>query len=305
MKECVLDIRPAILTALERKLPLVALESTLIAHGLPWPLNLETALAAEAAVRDAGAVPATIAILGGVPTIGLEPSELEHLARSNVIRKASSRDLAAACAQHADAATTVAGTMRLAARAGILIFATGGIGGVHPLSEADRQTGARYDISADLLELAWTPVTVVCAGAKSILDLPATLEVLETHAVPVLGYQTDTFPAFYLHSSGLPVSSRVETPAEAAAIIACHRQLGGKGVVLAKPLDVESALAEEEYAPILQQALAEARSAQIHGPALTPFLLGKLATLTGGKTLRANQQLIVENARLAALVAGG
>ncbi len=201
-----LDVRAEVAAALRAGRPVVALESTLIAHGLPWPMNLETARAAEAAVRAAEAVPATIAVWRGRPTIGLTDAELEELARAQNVRKASRRDLAAAVAQGATAATTVAATMALAHRAGIRVFATGGIGGVH------RGVAPPHvaDVSADLIELSRTPVAVVCAGAKSILDLPVTLEVLETYAVPVVGYGTDDFPAFYALSSGLPVSSRVD-----------------------------------------------------------------------------------------------
>ncbi len=210
-----LDIRPEVSAALEARRPVVVLESTLIAHGLPWPANLETARAAESAVRAEGAVPATVAIWQGRPVIGLEAAQLEQLAQQSEVRKASSRDLAAAIVQKAFAATTVAATMVLAHRAGLRVFATGGIGGVHP------RLAAGFDISADVLELARTPVAVVCAGAKGILDLAATLEMLETMSVPVVGYGTDEFPAFLLASSGLPVSARVDSPAEAAALLDC------------------------------------------------------------------------------------
>jgi pseudouridine-5'-phosphate glycosidase len=289
---------PKIETALSAGEPVVALESTLIAHGLPWPLNLQTAKDAEAAVRTAGAVPATIAVLAGRPTIGLDDRQLEQLARSRNVRKASSRDLGAAIVQKADAATTVSATMRLAGKVGIRIFATGGIGGVHPAS-----AGGAFDISCDLIELARTPVAVVCAGAKSILDLPATLEVLETHGVPVLGYQTDTFPAFYLQTSGLPVSARVDSPAEVAAVLRSHWRLAGAGAVLARPLPAELALAPDEFARALILAEQEARQQRVSGPALTPFLLARLAQHTGGLTLAANHALIVANAELAGLVA--
>jgi pseudouridine-5'-phosphate glycosidase len=292
-----LDVRPDIAAALEEGRPVVALESTLIAHGLPWPTNLETAQATESAVRAEGAVPATIAVWQGRPVIGLEAKPLEQLAQDAGVRKASSRDLAAAMTQGANAATTVAATMLLADRAGIRVFATGGIGGVHPTSAGP------LDISADLHELARTPVAVVCAGAKAILDLAATLEMLETMSVPVVGYGTDEFPAFLMRSSGLPVSTRVNTPEEAAALCRAHWRLGGAGVVLAQPLPAEIALDPGDFHKALVRAESQARAAGARGPALTPFLLARLAELTDGLTLRANQALIVANARLAARVA--
>ncbi len=300
-----LDVRPEVADALERRRPVVALESTLITHGLPWPTNLETARAAEEAVRAEGAVPATVAVWQGRPVIGLDAAQLEQLARQPDVRKASSRDLAAAVVQGAFAATTVAATMVLAHRAGLRVFATGGIGGVHP-----GRSGAAFDISADVIELSRTPVAVVCAGAKGILDLAATLEMLETMSVPVVGYATDEFPAFLLRSSGLPVSARVNSPAEAAALLDAHWRLGGAGVVLAQPLPAEAALDAADFDRALVRAESQARAAGVRGPALTPFLLARLAELTEGRTLRANQALIVANARLAArvaaaLIAGG
>src|SRR5689334_18902286 len=225
-----LDVRPEVATALREGRPVVALESTLIAHGLPRPRNLDTARQAESVVRQEGVVPATIAVLRGIPTIGLSDAELCELADADGVLKASSRDLGMVVAQKRTAATTVAATMLLAHRAGIRVFATGGIGGVHRGAE---QTG---DVSADLTELARTPVAVVCAGAKSILDLPRTLAMLETLAVPVVGYGTDEFPAFYVRSSGLPLSARVDSPGEAAALLSAHWALGGAGVVLTQPL---------------------------------------------------------------------
>ena len=292
-----LDIRPDVDAALKGCRPVVALESTLIAHGLPWPANLETAQAAEAAVRAEGAVPATVAVWQGRPIIGLDTPQIEQLAQQADVRKASSRDLAAAIVQRANAATTVAATMVLAHRAGLRVFATGGIGGVHP------GTLSAFDVSADVLELARTPVAVVCAGAKGILDLAATLEMLETMSVPVVGYGTDEFPAFLMQSSGLPVSSRVNSPEEAAALLAAHWRLGGAGIVLAQPLPRETALEPEVFHKALVRAETQARATNVRGPALTPFLLSRLAELTEGKTLRANQALIVANARLAARVA--
>jgi pseudouridine-5'-phosphate glycosidase len=292
-----LDVRPEVSEALAANQPVVALESTLIAHGLPWPLNLATATASEEAVRDEGAVPATIAVWQGRPTIGLAPWELEELACGKDILKASRRDLALAVAQDRTAATTVAATMFLAHRAGIRVMATGGIGGAH------RGTDHAWDISADLMEIARTPLAVVCAGAKSILDLTRTLEVLETYGVPVVGYGTDDFPAFYLRSSGEPVSARVDTPRQAVDLLLAHWQLAGAGVVLAQPVVADVALEQEEFEKALYQAERQAAATGVRGKDLTPFLLGNLAEVTEGKTLRANQALVIANARLAAQIA--
>jgi pseudouridine-5'-phosphate glycosidase len=278
--------------------PVVALESTLIAHGLPWPANIETARQAQAAVRQAGAVPATIAVWQGRPTAGLDDDQLEHLARCGDIRKASRRDLAAAVADGATAATTVAATMALAHLAGIRVFATGGIGGVHP-----RSPDEPLDVSADLHELARTAVAVVCAGAKSILDLPATLEVLEALGVPVVGFGTDTFPAFFATSSGLPVGARVDDPRRVAALLRAHWQLGGGGAVVAQPVSPEEALDPAALAEAIERAEAEALREGVRGSSRTPFLLRRLADITGGRTLRANRSLVVANARLAARIA--
>jgi pseudouridine-5'-phosphate glycosidase len=289
-----LEIRPSIAAALHAGQPIVALESTLIAHGLPWPTNVETACAAEAAVRSEGAVPATIAVIQGRATIGLTEAEIGALAQAPGVLKASRRDLGLAIAQGRTAATTVAATMTLAHRAGLCIFATGGIGGAH------RET---WDLSADLIELARIPVAVVCAGAKSILDLPRTLELLETLSVPVVGYGTDTFPAFYLPSSGEPLSGRVDTPSEAADVLRAHWDLGGGGVVLAQPVSGDVALDAKELNVALAEAERLAAACGVRGKQVTPFLLARLAELTGGKTLRANQALLVANARLAAQVA--
>jgi pseudouridine-5'-phosphate glycosidase len=296
-----LDIRPAVTRALRDKTPVVALESTLIAHGLPWPDNLEAARTAEAAVRAAGAVPATIAVLAGRPTVGLTDIELADLARATGVLKASRRDLGAAVAGGRTAATTVAATMALADRAGIRVFATGGIGGAHRVKESSSPVS--FDISADLVELSRTPVAVVCAGAKSILDIPRTLEILETFGVPVIGYQCDAFPGFYLHSTGEPVSARVDTPAEAARLAAAHWALGGAGVLFAQAVLERVALSAEEFNIALATAERQAAVAGIRGPAVTPFLLARLAELTGGRSLRANRELIVANARLAAEIA--
>jgi pseudouridine-5'-phosphate glycosidase len=283
--------------ALRTGRPVVALESTLIAHGLPWPLNFQTARAAEAAVRDEGGVPATIAVCQGCPTIGLTEDQLEQLARGKEVLKASRHDLAYAIVGGLTAATTVAATMFLAHQAGIRVFATGGIGGAH------RGLEHTWDISADLLELSRTPVAVVCAGAKSILDISRTLEVLETQGVPVVGYGTNEFPAFYVRSSGERLSARVDTPEQAAALLCAHWRLGGAGVVLAQPLVADVAIAEGEFESALTQAEKQAADASVRGKELTPFLLNCLAEVTEGKTLRANQVLVVANARLATRVA--
>jgi pseudouridine-5'-phosphate glycosidase len=289
-----LTVRAEIAEALRQRRPVVALESTLIAHGLPWPINVETARAAEAAVREGGAVPATIAVLRGQPTIGLSDAEIESLARDDQVLKASRRDLGIAIAQGRTAATTVAATMALACQVGIQILATGGIGGAH--HEA-------WDLSADLTELARIPVAVVCAGAKSILDLPRTLELLETLSVPVLGYGCDEFPAFYLKTSDEPVTARVDSPAATAAVLKAHWELGGRGVVVAQPLADDDGLDATEWQRALDEAQRQAGEQGVRGKALTPYLLARVAEITGGKTLRVNQRLIVANAKLGALVA--
>ena len=291
-----LVVRPEVADALAQRRAVVALESTLIAHGLPWPLNLETALAAEAAVRSEGGVPATIAILAGQVTVGLNEAELADLAQRKDVVKASRRDMAAAIIRKQTAATTVAATMALAHLAGIRIIATGGIGGAHRDAQA-------ADVSADLTELSRTAVTVVCAGAKSILDIPRTLEMLETAGVPVIGYQTDEFPAFYVRSSGEAVTSRVDTPAQAAAVMQTHWSLGGAGIILAQPVADDVALDSNEFAAALGEAERQTVSLGVRGQALTPFLLQKLAEITAGKTLHTNQALVIANARLAAQVA--
>ncbi len=277
--------------------PVVALESTLISHGLPWPVNLETARASEAAVRAGSAVPATIAVLHGAPTVGLSDAQLEDLARAPGVRKASRRDLGAAVALKQHAATTVSATMALAHAAGVRVFATGGIGGAHRDAE-------HFDISADLAELARTPVLVVCAGAKSILHLPRTLEILETLGVPVVGYRTDSFPAFYVrdHAPPLPVSARVDSARDAAALFAAHVRMSGGGAVLAQPCPAEVAVPATDFDRWLADAERAARAAAVTGAKVTPFLLSRLAELSGGRTLTANRALIVANARLAAEV---
>jgi pseudouridine-5'-phosphate glycosidase len=292
-----IHFHPAVAAALQAGRPVVALESTLIAHGLPRPLNLQTAHAAEAAVHEEGAVPATIAVYRGRPTVGLTDDELQELACGEEVLKASRRDLAYAVTKGLTAGTTVAATMFLAHQAGISVLATGGIGGAH------RGTDHSWDISADLLELSRTPVAVICAGAKSILDVSRTLEVLETQGVPVVGYGTDEFPAFYLVSSGERVSARVDSPEQAADFVGVHWQLGGAGVVLAQPLVADVAMQEAEFETALKQAQRQAADASVRGKELTPFLLTRLAEVTEGKTLRANHVLVIANARLAARVA--
>jgi len=295
-----LDVRPEVVDALRVRRPVVALESTLIAHGLPWPLNLETARAAETEVRRQGAIPATIAVLGGTPTVGVSNDELELLAHGEGVRKAGRRDIAPAITARATAATTVSGTLGLAYLAGIRVLATGGIGGVHPHSGPEWEPA---DISSDILELSRVPVGVVCAGAKSILDLRATLEALETHSVPVVGYGTDNFPAFYLRGSGWQVSARVESAEEAALLFNAHWQLGGAGVVLARPVDDEVALDPDDFDAALSKAKTQAARGAIRGPALTPYLLARVAEHTSGRSLQANHALVIANAGLAARVA--
>jgi len=278
--------------------PVVALESTLITHGLPWPANAETALAMERAVRESGAVPATIAVLGGTVTVGVSPDDIERLASrpSGSVRKCSRRDLPIAVARREDAATTVAGTMIVAHQAGIRVFGTGGIGGVH--------RGAPFDVSADLIELGRTPIAVVCAGAKSILDLPATLEVLETQGVPVVGLGTDTLPGFYARSSGLPIDVRVDTPEEAAAIVDAALRLGAQhAVLIVVPVPEKDAFPAADAEAAIQRATSDADERGIHGKAVTPFLLQRVSELTGGAARAANVALLVNSARHAALIA--
>jgi pseudouridine-5'-phosphate glycosidase len=289
-----LTIRPDVADSLRAGRPVVALESTLISHGLPWPANYETALAAEAVIREGGVTPATIAILEGKAIVGLRPDEIEHLARASQVTKASRRDLAVAIAKRQTAATTVAGTLHLAQQAGIHLLATGGIGGVHRGAEHS------FDIAADLLELSRLPVAVVCAGAKSVLDIPKTLEMLETLGVPVIGFDTSTFPAFFLHSSGLPVQARFDTAIEVAGFLQVHWDLGGRGILIAQPVAEEMALSAQEFEEAYRAAQADT---PIHGPQVTPALLARLANLTSGKTVQVNRELIVANARLAAAIA--
>lgn len=295
-----LDIHPEVADALQRGVPVVALESTIISHGLPWPQNFETAQRLEAAVRDHGAVPATVAVLHGRLKAGLQRADMGALARAGKgVVKASRRDLPLLLASGASGATTVAATMIVAAQAGIRVFATGGIGGVHRGAELS------FDVSADLLELARTSVAVVCAGAKAILDLRLTLEMLETHGVPVLGYGTDEFPAFYSRSSGLKLGWRLDTPEAIAAALHAKWRAGLQGgVVIANPIAPEHEIPQERIDGYIAQALEEAQAQGIAGAAATPFLLERVSQLTGGGSLAANIELVLSNACLAAQVAG-
>jgi pseudouridine-5'-phosphate glycosidase len=282
--------------ALEAGRPLVALESTVLTQGLPYPQNLELARQMEDEVMANGAIPATIAVLDGQVWIGATAEQLAWLVMAPGLHKISSRDLSAAISLRWSGGTTVAGTMVAAHRTGIRVFATGGIGGVH--------REAPFDISADLPQLAGTPMVVVCAGAKAILDLPATLEYLETAAVPVVGYRTDEFPAFYSRESRLPVSARAESPGEIAALAWTHWSLGMTGAVLvANPPPVDAALPAEDVEGAIRTALLEAQKASITGQRVTPFLLERVNQLTGGASMQANLALLLNNARLAAEIA--
>ena len=294
-----LDIAPEVQKALDEGRPVVALESTIISHGMPYPQNVETALKVEQIIRDNGAVPATIAILGGRLKAGLTAEEIEYLGKKGQdVTKASRRDLAVLVSRKADGATTVTTTMMIAHMAGIQVFATGGIGGVH------RGAETTMDISADLEELASTPVMVVCAGAKSILDLGLTLEYLETHGVPVLGYGTKELPAFYTRKSGFEVDYRVDTPAELAAAFRASLDLGLRGgMLVTNPIPEEFAMDHEVINRAIDEAVAQANAQGIHGKATTPFLLAKVKELTGGDSLDSNIQLVFNNARLAAQTA--
>ncbi len=284
--------------ALAEGRPVVALESTIITHGLPWPRNLETARAAEAAVRDAGAAPATVAVLGGRVRVGLSDEALEDLARATDVAKLSRADLAARLALLGDGSTTVAATMICARLAGVEVFATGGIGGVHRGAETS------FDVSADLDELAKTAVTVVCAGAKAILDLPKTLEALETRGVPVIGWRTDAFPAFWSRDSGLPAPLRMD---DAAAVARAHRlraALGlGGGQLVVNPIPAEAEIPRAVIAPLVDEAVDAAGRAGVTGKAVTPFILAHVLQATEGRSLAANVALVLNNARLAAAIA--
>jgi pseudouridine-5'-phosphate glycosidase len=293
-----ITIAPEVQQALAQNKPVVALESTLITHGLPYPQNRDTALAMEQAVRDEGAVPATIAILKGQITVGLSQDEVEMLAQmpTGSVRKCSRRDIAIAVGLGETAATTVAGTMIIAHMAGLRIFATGGIGGVH--------RGHPEDISADLIELGRTPVTVVSSGAKSILDIPRTLEVLETQGVPIIGYGTDSLPLFFTRKSNYAIDVRVDGAEDVAKIMQASDNLDVQnGMLITVPVPEEEALPEADAEKAIQQATEEAEAQGIHGKEVTPFVLGRVVALTEGRSMRANHALLVNNARTAAQIA--
>jgi pseudouridylate synthase len=299
MSAPMLMISPEVSQALASGAAVVAMESSLIAQGLPWPENLETALEAQAAVRSAGATPATIAALGGRIRVGLTDEELGHVASAGTFQKASRRDLAAAVSRGVDAATTVSSTLWIARGQGIQVLATGGLGGVH------REAATTFDVSNDLDELARADgALVVCSGVKSVLDLPATLDALETRGVVVAGYRTDTLPGFLTVSSGLPLELRVDTPGDAAAIMCAHRALGLPGsIVLAQPVPALSAIDHDDMGTALAEALEAANASGVRGKAVTPFLLEKIRVATEGRSLLANRALIIANARLAGEVA--
>ena len=282
--------------ALRKRTPVVALESTVIAHGLPRPLNLEIARRLEQIVRDAGATPATIAVLDGALSAGLDENQIEFIANDNDIRKISTRDLPLARTNRWNAATTVASTIWIANRAGIDVFATGGIGGVH--------RGATPDVSADLPELARTPITVVCSGAKIVLDLAATREWLETYGITMVGYQCDEMPAFYTRQSGLPIDARVDSPADVVNIIRSQRELGITGALLvAVPVPEAAEVPSETLERVILESLKEAEQNQVVGREVTPFLLSRMSEASGGATLDANVALLENNAKVAAEIA--
>ena len=294
-----LDLAPEVAEALENGRPVVALESTIISHGMPYPKNVETAMLVEKTIRDNGAVPATIAVIGGRLKAGLSREEIEYLGKAGrAVAKASRRDLAALVAAGKDGATTVTTTMIIAHMAGIDIFATGGIGGVH------RGAETTMDISADLEELGSTPVMVVCAGAKSILDLGLTLEYLETKGVPVIGYGTDELPAFYTRQSGFGVDYRADSPAQLASMFSAQKELGMKGgMLVTNPIPEEYAMDKAVIDAAIEQALRESVEQGVHGKETTPFLLARVVELTGGSSLESNIQLVLNNATLAAKTA--
>ena len=294
-----LDVNPEVAAAIAAGKPVVALESTIISHGMPYPQNVETALNVERIIRENGAVPATIAIIGGRLKAGLTAEEIEYFGKKGqAIHKASRRDLAVLCARGEDGATTVTTTMIIAHMAGIKVFATGGIGGVH------RGAEVTMDISADLEELGQTPVMVVCAGAKSILDIGLTLEYLETKGVPVIGFGTDTLPAFYTRESGFGVDYRIDTPAELAAAFKASNEMGLKsGMLVANPIPEEFAMPKETIDAAIAQAVAESVEKGIKGKETTPFLLARVAELTGGDSLASNIRLVYNNAKVAAQTA--
>jgi len=298
MLEKYLEINPEVAQAIKEGKAVVALESTIISHGMPYPRNVETALNVEKIIRDNGAIPATIAILGGKLKVGLTEAEIEYLGKAPNVIKTSRRDIPFIVAQKRDGATTVASTMILAALAGIKIFATGGIGGVH------RGAAESFDISADLQELAHTNVAVVCAGAKSILDIGLTLEYLETNGVPVVGFQTDELPAFYTRKSGFGVDYRVDTEKELALALKAKWDLGlNGGVIVANPIPVAFEMDYDTINFAIDSAVAEAEKAGIKGKESTPFLLAKVKELTGGDSLDSNIELVYNNAKVAAILA--
>ena len=282
--------------AIDKHLPIVALESTVITHGLPRPDNLNLAQQMESTVRDIGACPATIALLDGKIQVGLSPNELEYLANAENVRKISRRDFAGAITKKQSGGTTVAGSLLIAEMAGIRTFATGGIGGVHRFPP--------FDISTDLIQLSNTPAIVVCAGAKSILDLPATLEYLETLGVPVIGYQTDEFPAFHSRTSGLPVSEKADSPEEITDLALAHWGLGIEcALLVAVPPPAESAIPFDEIESHINTGIADAQKVGIRGQAMTPYLLQRLSELTEGESIKTNISLLLNNARVASEIA--
>jgi pseudouridine-5'-phosphate glycosidase len=290
------SIQPEVDQALKLKKPVVALESTVLTHGLPYPENINLARDLEKEIREEGCIPAIIAVIDGKICIGLDQPQLDQLVNTEDVRKISVGDIAPAVIRQHSGGTTVAGTLAIAQLAGIKVFATGGIGGVH--------RGAPFDVSADLGQLTRTQLVVVCAGAKAILDIPATLEVLETYGVPVIGYQTDDFPAFYSISSGYPVSARVDTAKEAANLAQSHWDMGMlSSILIAVPPPADIALESGPIEIAIQTALEEAQKKNIHGQSVTPFLLRKVSELTGGLSLQANLGLLLNNARVAAKIA--
>ena len=298
MLEQYLDLGPEVKAALDAGGAVVALESTIISHGMPYPQNVETALEVEKTVRDAGAVPATVAILNGRLKAGLSREEIAYLGSAKSVVKTSRRDIPFVVSKRLDGATTVASTMIVSALAGIRVFATGGIGGVH------RGAAATFDISADLQELAHTNVAVVCAGPKSVLDIGLTLEYLETYGVPVVGYGTEELPAFYTPKSGFPVDYRVDSPRELAAALKVKRDLGLRGgMLVTNPIPEEDAMDGAVIDAAIGMAVAEAENTCVKGKALTPFLLSRVTELTGGESLKSNIKLVMNNARVAALIA--
>lgn len=299
MTRTTMEIHPDVRQALAEKRPVVALESTIIAHGMPYPDNVEAARRVEEEVRREGAVPATIAVLSGRIRVGLDRDALERLGRGTGMAKLSRRDLPLALARRSDGATTVASTLIVAQRAGIEVFVTGGIGGVH------RGAAETFDVSADLAELGRTNVTVVCAGAKSILDVGATLEILETLGVTVVGFGTDRFPAFYTRDSSFGVDARVDSPAELAAVVRARRDLELDGaVIVGNPIPAEHALDAASVDRWIRDALTEASHRGLAGKDVTPFLLSRIEEHSGGASLRANVELVVHNATVGARLAG-